>query len=116
MKARLRKSRIFSASGCARHPSEVEAAIARLPGVQEVAVVGFASAREVEAIAAFVKADTGVSVAQIEGHCRTALTADKRPRKFVLVDDLPRNANGKIDRKALGEQYRDFFGAAGDLG
>lgn len=96
-----RQSDMIVRGGVNVYPAEVENAIAPLPGVNEVAVVGVRSAREGEEIAAFVSAERHVGVAQIEAHCRKALTSDKRPRRIVLVDEFPRNANGKVVKRDL---------------
>ena len=65
---------------------------------------GFTKSREGEEIAAFVVALGNLSEADLVGHCRARLTPDKRPRKFVFVNELPRNTNGKIVRAKLRQQ------------
>jgi long-chain acyl-CoA synthetase len=69
--------------------------------VQDVAVVGFTKLPEGEEIAAFVVSSSNLTEAAIDAHCRTRLVPDKRPRKFMFVPDLPRNANGKVLRNEL---------------
>ena len=87
-----------------RHPAEVERVLHQLDGVHEVAVVGFTTAREGEEIAAFVVAGGALDRSSLDSHCRARLTPDKRPRKFVFVEELPRNANGKVVRNLLREK------------
>ena len=99
-----RSSDMIIRGGVNVHPGEVEAVISELPGVRDVAVIGFAAAREGEEIAAFVVADDGVTEAGIAAHCLTRLSANSRPRKFVMLKQIPRNPNGKIIRTALREQ------------
>ena len=82
------------------YPSEIEHAIMTLDGVRECAAIGFASAREGQEIAAFVAGD-GLTEDRLVRHCRATLSPDKRPRRFLFVDALPRNANGKVLRKEL---------------
>ena len=77
---------------------------AECDGVEEVAVVGFPKLPEGEEIAAFVVSSSSLTEAALDAHCRTRLAPDKRPRKFVFVPDLPRNANGKILRLELRKQ------------
>lgn len=96
-----RTSDLIIRGGANVHPAEVEGAIARLPGVREVAVVGFPDPALGEEIAAFVAGDARVTEAALTAHCRLDLPPDKRPRRFVLVDALPRNANGKVLRRDL---------------
>jgi len=98
-----RQSDLIIRGGANVYPSEVEAAIAALPGVREVAVIGFETAREGEEIAAFVVVKDGITQADIDAHCRRALTSDKRPREIVILDALPRNTNGKVLKRDLSE-------------
>ena len=96
-----RASEVIIRGGTNVHPSEVEAAIAKHRGVKEVAVVGFERSREGEEIAAFVVPSDNLSDAVLVAHCRSHLSPDKRPRRFVFVNELPRNANGKVIRAEL---------------
>ena len=75
-----------------------------LRGVKECAAVGFSARREGEEIAAFVVGAADLSEADLISFCRAALSPDKRPRRFLLVPRLPRDANGKISRPALRER------------
>jgi long-chain acyl-CoA synthetase len=95
-----RTSDLIIRGGANVHPAEVELVIGECEGVQEVAVVGFTKLPEGEEIAAFVVSPS-LTEAALDAHCRTRLAPDKRPRKFVLVADLPRNANGKVLRLEL---------------
>jgi acyl-CoA synthetase (AMP-forming)/AMP-acid ligase II len=96
-----RSSDLIIRGGANVHPSEVEAAIAELPGVREVTVVGFTKLPEGQEIAAFIVGAGDLTEAALVAHCRVRLGPDKRPRKFVFVKDLPRNPNGKISRAEL---------------
>jgi long-chain acyl-CoA synthetase len=98
-----RSSDLIIRAGANVHPAEVELVIAECDGVEDVAVVGFPKLPEGEEIAAFVVA-SNLTEAALDAHCRTRLAPDKRPRKFVFVADLPRNANGKILRVELRKQ------------
>jgi acyl-CoA synthetase (AMP-forming)/AMP-acid ligase II len=99
-----RSSDLIIRGGANVHPAEVELVIAECDGVEEVAVVGFPKLPEGEEIAAFVVSSSNLTEAALDAHCRTRLAPDKRPRKFVFVPDLPRNANGKILRIELRKQ------------
>ncbi len=82
-------------------PEEVEAVIRAHPGVQETAVVGIPDPEWGErVVAALVAPGPGV-LEEIEAVARDRLSPAKRPRVFRLVDALPRNANGKVDREAV---------------
>jgi acyl-CoA synthetase (AMP-forming)/AMP-acid ligase II len=102
-----RSSDMIIRGGVKVHPSEVEAVLAELEGVKDVAVVGFAKSREGEEIAAFVVSSPELTEAALNAHCRGRLVSHKRPRKFVFVSDLPRNANGKVLRTELRKQLEE---------
>ena len=99
-----RTSDLIIRGGANVHPSEVELVIGECDGVEDVAVVGFTKLPEGEEIAAFVVSSQNLTEAALDAHCRTRLAPDKRPRKFVFVPGLPRNANGKILRAELRKQ------------
>ena len=105
-----RTSDLIIRGGANVHPSEVELVVAECEGVRDVAVVGFTKLPEGEEIAAFVVASSNLTEAALDAHCRTRLPPDKRPRKFVFVADLPRNANGKVLRSELRNQLEDQQG------
>lgn len=81
---------------------EIEAVILEQPGVREVAVVGVPDEDLGERIVAFVVADAErpTSDALIDAVARE-LAAHKRPREVRFVDDLPRNAMGKVQKAKL---------------
>jgi acyl-CoA synthetase (AMP-forming)/AMP-acid ligase II len=85
------------------NPREVEAVIARLPGVEEAAVLGVpAPGRSGETLRAVVACRPGSLTAEtVAAWCRVHLSAHKVPRSILLVPALPRNERGKLDRCAL---------------
>jgi acyl-CoA synthetase (AMP-forming)/AMP-acid ligase II len=99
-----RSSDIIIRGGANVHPSEVEAVLAEHEGVRDVVVVGFTKLPEGQEIAAFVVGTDDVTEAALVAHCRAHLGPDKRPRRFLFVKELPRNANGKISRAELRKQ------------
>lgn len=98
-----RVSEVIIRGGVNVHPAEVERVLNELNGVRECAVVGYSTQREGEEIAAFIVADEALDRTVLEAHCRARLASDKYPRKFIFVDRLPYNNNGKVLRKALRE-------------
>ncbi|MDP2794795.1 MAG: hypothetical protein Q8O25_12100, partial [Sulfurisoma sp.] len=68
------------------------------PGVTDVAVTGVSDAVWGERIAALV---VGEDMQAVEGWCREHLPSALRPRLFVTVAALPRNAMGKLQRQHL---------------
>jgi long-chain acyl-CoA synthetase len=87
---------------------EVEAVLADHPAVHDVAVVGLADRTWGEIVTAVVVphdgADTGALADSLAAHCAARLAGYKRPRRFVLVDALPRNAYGKVLKRELRDQ------------
>jgi acyl-CoA synthetase (AMP-forming)/AMP-acid ligase II len=92
---------------------EVEAVLADHPQVQDVAVVGSPDRTWGELVVAVVVVATdrrdavAVGPDDIESalirHCTDRLAGYKRPRRFVFVDELPRNAYGKVLKRQLRE-------------
>lgn len=87
------------------YPKEVENAIAELPGVQSVAVVGVPHEISGEWIQAFVvpNPDSRLSEEDVLQHCTRALASFKRPKRVAFVDEMPLTGSGKIRRVALRE-------------
>jgi long-chain acyl-CoA synthetase len=87
------------------YPAEIEKVIAAQSGVAEVAVVGMSDEEWGERVHAFVVPSSQVSV-DIEllvESCRQQLSGYKVPRGVTILDELPRNASGKILKKELRE-------------
>lgn len=85
------------------YPAELEAVIARHPGVAEVAVVGAPDERWGEVPTAHVVRMNGSALTETEviDWCREYLAGFKRPKSVTFIDELPRNAIGKIQKAAL---------------
>jgi long-chain acyl-CoA synthetase len=97
-----RKKDVVIVSGFNVYPNEVEACIAAIPGITEVAVVGAPDPKTGESVQAYVvAADASIDPASIVQHCREHLAAYKIPRKVEFRDELPKNLIGKILRKDL---------------
>jgi fatty-acyl-CoA synthase len=84
-------------------PGEVEDLLAGLAGIREVAVVGVPDAQFGQRLRAVVSLESGtqLSEAQLQDHVRAHLARYKVPREVVFVDQLPRNATGKILKREL---------------
>jgi len=88
------------------YPAEVENALTDHPAVAEAAVVGAPDPRWGEAVHAFVVPSPGHRPAPRELllFLRERLAGYKTPARFEFVDALPRNASGKVLRRALRDQ------------
>lgn len=91
------------------YPIEVEEALDAMPGVHESAVIGVADADFGEAIVAVVVAKPGASLdLELLGvRARETLAVFKVPKRFHVVDALPRNAMGKVEKAKLRAQFGD---------
>jgi|SRR5882757_8337752 len=94
---------MFISGGENVYPAEVEAVVAGLADVAEVAVVGVPDARWGEVGRAYVVVCPGktLTVEVVLDHCRAQLARYKLPATVVFTDSLPRTASGKIQRQVL---------------
>ena len=92
--------------GVTVEPGEVEETILSHPDVAEVAVVGLPHAEWGESLMAVivpVEGSVSLTLEDLLDFVRPVLTAAKRPRALRIVESLPRNPNGKVDRKRIRE-------------
>lgn len=91
------------------YPAESEQVLRAHPDVAEVAVIGVPDADLGEALLALVvpTAGTEPDVDAIRAFARESMASYKCPKHYVVVDDLARNAMGKLDKKALRRPYWD---------
>ncbi|WP_030792671.1 non-ribosomal peptide synthetase [Streptomyces sp. NRRL S-920] len=92
-------------------PGEVEAALARHPGVERVAVVATRAAADGERqLVAYLvpgkRGEQAPTAAELRVHAERELAEFLVPAAFVVLDALPLTANGKLDRAALPEPAR----------
>jgi acyl-CoA synthetase (AMP-forming)/AMP-acid ligase II len=90
-------------------PSEVENLLAGLPGIREVAVIGVVDEEFGQRLQAFAVLDDGavLSERELQEHVKLNLARYKVPREVVFLDELPRNATGKVLRRELVAQATD---------
>lgn len=105
-----RKKDMYISGGENVYPSEVENVILSIEGCIEAAVVGAESDKWGEVGVAFIVKDDLESVTEdyVIQYCREKLAHYKAPEKVIFLDELPRNAIGKIQKGPLRE-------IAGDL-
>jgi malonyl-CoA/methylmalonyl-CoA synthetase len=96
---RGRRTELIITGGHNVYPAEVEAVLARHPGVVEVAVVGQPSAEWGETVVAYVVGDP--DLVSLRALAAAELAPFKCPREIRLIDGLPRNALGKVVRSEL---------------
>ncbi|RJF87345.1 AMP-dependent synthetase [Oleomonas cavernae] len=98
-----RNDDLMNAGGYRVSPLEVEAALAGHPAVAEVAVAERRVSDALSVICAYVVARDSATIdkAALIDFAGERLAAYKRPKDVVVVDSLPRTANGKVMRRAL---------------
>lgn len=92
---------MMNAGGFRVSPLEVEAVLATHPGITEVACTEVEVRQDTSVIGAFYSAPEPLDEAELAAFAAERLARYKRPRLFIRLDTLPRNRNGKIDRRAL---------------
>jgi malonyl-CoA/methylmalonyl-CoA synthetase len=105
-----RSSDIIKCGGFKVGAGEVEAALLEHAAVAEAAVIGVDDPDLGERIVAFVVAREATPppafASEIESHVAKLLSPHKRPREVHLVEALPRNAMGKVQKSVLRERRR----------
>jgi len=100
-----RSDDIIKSRGEKVSPVEVENALASIPGVREVAVIGVPDERLGQAVRAYVVRDVGADLEErgVRRAAAALLEAFMVPRDVVFVDALPRTDSGKVRKKSLME-------------
>ncbi|WP_454875056.1 AMP-binding protein [Paraburkholderia xenovorans] len=115
-----RSKDVIISGGTNIYPREVEEALLRHPGVEEVSVVGMPDPEWGESVVAFVvrratgldassgaaatpsaSAVSEVSETELDAVCIAAIARFKRPKKYYFVQDLPKNGTGKVLKREL---------------
>ncbi|MCI0420962.1 MAG: AMP-binding protein [Acidobacteria bacterium] len=96
-----RRSDLIISGGFNVYPREIEEFLTEQPEVAEAAVVGAPDRVRGEVPVAYVVARSTVDPVQMEQRCRKGLASFKVPRAFHVVESLPRNALGKIQKHLL---------------
>jgi fatty-acyl-CoA synthase len=84
---------------------QVEDALYLHPAVAETAVIGLPDDRWIEAVTAVVVPRGEVTEAELIDHAREKLAHFKAPKRVLFVDELPRNASGKILKRELRDRF-----------
>lgn len=93
------------------YPKEIESEIDAMPGVVESAVIGVPHADFGEGVTAVVvchseaKVDEAAVLKGLEGR----LAKFKMPKRVFVVDELPRNTMGKVQKNILRDTYKDLY-------
>jgi len=97
-----RKSDLIISGGFNIYPREIEEFLEEQEGVREAAVAGVQDRVRGEVPVAYIVTESAsIDVTALEARCREKLASFKVPRSFIVVDKLPRNALGKIQKHLL---------------
>ena len=98
-----RSKDLIISGGSNVYPREVEEVLLQAPGVSEVAVVGAPDPEWGEIIVAFVVLQPGatVSAQDLDAYCLNEIARFKRPKRYELIDSLPKNNYGKVLKTEL---------------
>jgi malonyl-CoA/methylmalonyl-CoA synthetase len=96
-----RKSDLIISGGFNIYPREIEEFLQEQDGVAEAAVAAAPDRVRGEVPVAYVVTTHAIDVQDLEAACREKLASFKIPRSFIVVDKLPRNALGKVQKHLL---------------
>ncbi|HQL41661.1 MAG TPA: fatty acid--CoA ligase family protein, partial [Candidatus Omnitrophota bacterium] len=98
-----RKKEMIKVAGQIVYAPEVETALHKHPAVAEVAVIGIADKLRGEAVKAFVTLKPGVpaDAQELRFFAKDHLASFKVPQEILILQELPKNRLGKIDKEAL---------------
>lgn len=103
-----RKKDMIISGGENIYPIEVEQVLVRMPNVKEVAVIGIPNEKWGEVIKAYIVLNSPrqtIKLDDIREYCDGRLARFKMPKEIELLDELPRNATGKVLKRALSKPY-----------
>ena len=88
-------------------PREVEDLLANFEGVSEVAVIGVEDDKFGQRLKAYVVLEQGIALSEADlgAHVKANLASYKTPREVEFLDELPRNATGKVLKRELHERH-----------
>ena len=98
-----RKKDLIIRGGINIAPLEIDAVLHEIPGVAEAAAAGIPDPIYGEEVVGFVTLSPGATLSdeEIITHCRAKLPLFKAPKSILVLDEIPKNSRGKVDRKAL---------------
>ncbi|MEU0055730.1 acyl-CoA synthetase [Streptomyces sp. NPDC006334] len=96
---------VINSGGVLVASRQVEDALYTHDAVAEAAVIGLPDEKWIEAVTAVVVARGEVTEDELVAHAKEKLPAFKAPKRVLFVDELPRNASGKILKRELRERF-----------
>jgi malonyl-CoA/methylmalonyl-CoA synthetase len=102
-----RKKDLIITDGYNVYPAIVERVLNGFTHVKESAVIGVPDGKKGEKVVAVVVTDGGLRTSELKKYCQTHLVNYQVPARFELVDELPRNAMGKILKRVLRDKLAE---------
>jgi long-chain acyl-CoA synthetase len=98
-----RSKDVIISGGTNIYPREVEEVLLQHGAVEEVSVVGIPDPEWGESVLAFVvcRPEKMVTVTELDQLCIHSIARFKRPKRYVFVDELPKNSTGKVLKREL---------------
>lgn len=104
-----RKSAMIKTGGENVYPLEVESVMRRHPAVIDCAVCAHPDPEWDESVAVALLLEEGADLAEVCRFARDNLVGFRRPRYYLVLDELPKTASGKVDRRAFRDAGRFAF-------
>jgi fatty-acyl-CoA synthase len=101
-----RKKNMFISGGENVYPAEVEAILIKHPHIQDAAVIGIPHEKWGEVGKAFIVSDKNIELDELQTFCLEYLAKYKIPKALSLMDVLPLNDSGKLDRIELNKMHK----------
>ena len=106
-----RKKEVLNLGGDKVSPQLIEDAVAAFRGIREVGAFSMANDVGVEEVWSFIVHGDALDTDALHKHCRERLSQTHVPVRFISVPELPRNANGKLQRQRLAAMAQELAGA-----
>jgi len=102
-----RSKDVIISGGTNIYPREVEEVLLEHPGVAEAAVIGVPDPEWGEVVVACIQRESGhaLSADELDAFCLERIARFKRPRRYHFLDELPKNAYGKILKRELRTRF-----------
>lgn len=103
-----RKKELIITGAVNVYPHDIDAVVQKLPEVEECAAFSYPDENlgEIVALAVVPKKDTALSIRKVKVHCARNLADFQQPHKIFFVDELPKNAMGKLQRMSILDYLR----------
>lgn len=98
-----RSKDVIISGGSNIYPREVEEALMQHPDVVEASVIGMPDHEWGESVLAFVvrRPESALTASELDALCLASIARFKRPKRYVFLDELPKNATGKVLKRQL---------------